>query len=161
MASPPLRHESHPFTDRERQPLQEQHIARDESTDAPSPKPSIALPKYDQKPAAFSRKGWLWETLSLLGSLCCLAAIIGLLAFYDGRTVPDWYYGLTLNALVSVVATVFKGALLVPIASSIGQLAWVRLEKMPYMRLDSFCVYDRASRGPWGSVRFIAGSHIL
>lgn len=152
---------STPSAEHEVQILEEYHGRRDELTDTSDATPSKEQLKHGRKPGILSRKGWLWEILTLLGSLCSFAAVIGLLAFYDGKTVPTWYYGLTLNALVSVLATLFKGTLLMPIASSIGQLAWLRLGKKPSMRLDSFCAYDRASRGPWGSLRFMSGSSIL
>lgn len=161
MASSPTEQELQAPADRELQTVEEHHSRRDELTDTSISTPSVKQLKHGPKPGIWSRKGWLWEILTLLGSLFCFAAVIGLLAFYDGKTVPNWYYGLTLNALVSVLATLFKGTLLMPITSSIGQLAWLRLGKRPSMRLDIFCAYDRASRGPWGSMRFMSGSSIL
>lgn len=36
---------------------------------------------------------WIWEAVSCIISLIALAAIVGVLLEYDGKSIPDWPYG--------------------------------------------------------------------
>src|SRR5690242_15986286 len=61
----------------------------------------------------------LFEVLSLLLATASLTALIAILQKYDGEQSPRWTFGrlgVTLNAIVSVLSTVFRAALLVPVA---------------------------------------------
>ncbi|KAI9788937.1 MAG: hypothetical protein M1835_001998 [Candelina submexicana] len=95
---------------------------------------------------------WLWEILSLVTSVGATAGIVGVLIYFDGRPLPSWPYSITLNALISVLATISKAALLLPISEALSQLKWLwfRVGRKP---LDDFDIFDQASRGPWGSAR--------
>ena len=50
----------------------------------------------------WSVKLWLWELLSLLLSSLCVGAVIMILLRYNGRPLPTWRYGITINGAVSV-----------------------------------------------------------
>lgn len=97
---------------------------------------------------------WLWELLSLLTSATCIGAIIVFLAHYDGKPMPSWSYGLTLNSLVSILSSVARSAMLLPIAEVLSQLKWCWFVGRQRPLLD-FERFDAASRGPWGSLRVL------
>lgn len=92
---------------------------------------------------------WTWEIASILLSILCMAAIIAVLLVYNSKRAPTLPSGITLNALISLQATISKAAMLVSVASGISQLKWhwfCRPRELIY-----FNVLDEASRGPWGS----------
>ncbi|PLB50945.1 hypothetical protein P170DRAFT_474494 [Aspergillus steynii IBT 23096] len=94
---------------------------------------------------------WTWEIISMAFSILFFLAIVGVLGFYDQRKMPDLPQGLTLNTVVSILATGSKSALLCMIGTSMGQLKWLWFSgrKSPLYDLQFF---DDASRGPWGSM---------
>lgn len=97
-----------------------------------------------------SEKYWLNEAASCLVAFGALVAIIGLLHRHDGQPLPEWRYGITLNALVSVLSTILKAAAVVPLAGGISQAKWLWYAKpRPLRDIETF---DDASRGPWGSL---------
>jgi hypothetical protein len=53
-------------------------------------------------------------------------AIVTVLIVLDGRILPVWPLGLTLNGLLSVLSSTAKSALLLPTAEAVGQLKWVQ-----------------------------------
>jgi hypothetical protein len=93
---------------------------------------------------------WTWEIISIIFSMLCMAAIVGVLLVYHSRPAPTLPTGITLNALISLLATILKAAMLVSVASCISQSKWqwfCRPRKLIY-----FNILDEASRGPWGSL---------
>lgn len=95
---------------------------------------------------------WFWEIVSITFSAACFIAICSVLLGYDQKAMPNFPTGLTLNTIVSILATASKSALLCMVGTSIGQLKWIWFQggkKRPVYDLQSF---DDASRGPWGSV---------
>jgi len=102
----------------------------------------------------FSPHGWLWEILSLVLAVANLVGLVFLLRQYQNKASPHWRYGITLNTIVSVISTVFRVSILVSVAASISQMGWVWLARKS-RNLDDVCVYDCASRGPWGSIRLL------
>ena len=59
-------------------------------------------------------------------------------------------YGLTLNAIVSVLATAFQSSLINAVAGAISQLKWCHYTRK--RKLLDIQDFDDASRGPWGSI---------
>jgi Protein of unknown function (DUF3176) len=96
---------------------------------------------------------WLWEVLTIIVSVICMAAIITILLAYHRRPVQSLPSGITLNAIVSFLATVSKAAMLVSVASCISQLKWHWFDQR--RRLADFGMFDECSRGPWGSFLFL------
>ena len=104
------------------------------------------------RPSRWSR--FLYDTWIPELSIVCLSAasltIIAIVVYiYDshaGSTLPQ---GVSLNAIVSVLATVYKSYLLLVVATCISQLKW------PWYRvrrsLNDLQILDDASRGPLGS----------
>jgi hypothetical protein len=81
----------------------------------------------------FRVKDW-WEeftvvTLSLVG----LLAIVIVLAVYQNKTLSSWQFvfNISFNTWVAILSTLSRTALLVPVASCISQLKWIRLVRSP------------------------------
>lgn len=64
-------------------------------------------------------------------------------------------YGITLNAIVSALATASKASLLCAVADSIGQLKWSWFQQP--RNLYDLQAFDEASRGPAGAVALLFG----
>lgn len=106
---------------------------------------------------------WFSETLAICFSLVCFIAIVAVLSSYDGKQPPKLTYGLTLNTIVSILATACKSSLLFLVAESIGQLKWAWLyqtgkdEKEHRRPLQDIQLFDGASRGPMGYFTILFG----
>ncbi|KAF2115457.1 hypothetical protein BDV96DRAFT_492941 [Lophiotrema nucula] len=139
--------------------------ARDPSLDASTaginatPKDDLTQPKLLRVSTTFYDRiltdWWWWELFSWLVAFMCVAAIVGVLAFYDGKRQPDFIVpGVTLNAYVSVFAAIAKAALILPVSEAIGQLKWMWFQRD--RKLWDFHTFDGASRGPWGSLMLLS-----
>jgi hypothetical protein len=67
-------------------------------------KPAVEKPPHSQWDS-LSLDTWMWEIASLAFSTLCFAAILALLLAYNDKPWPELPHGLTLNAIVSVLAT--------------------------------------------------------
>lgn len=93
---------------------------------------------------------WIWELLSLVLCMSCIGAIIIILLDHDGKQLPGWNYGITINGLISVLAGIAKASMILPVAESISQLKWHWYWKGQARPVVDFEYFDTASRGPWG-----------
>lgn len=84
-----------------------------------------------------------------------LFGIIGFLLKYDGTTIPDWPYGITINSVLSWIVVVFNAFMLGTIATCFGQMAWVNFSTAPDKPLSDINLYHGASRGVIGCFAFI------
>ena len=96
---------------------------------------------------------WLWELLSWLTSAASITALVVVLSIHNGRPLPQWPLGITLNTFISLIATLAKASAIVPVAESIGQLKWLWFKQQ--RKLFDFQAFDDASRGPWGSLQLL------
>jgi hypothetical protein len=58
-------------------------------------------------------KLWIWELLAMLVALGILIGIGLLLGKHDGKPMPQWEFGLNINSVAAVLATVFRALILV------------------------------------------------
>lgn len=93
------------------------------------------------------------EIVCCLIALGCLLAIIALLYSFDGQALPRWRYGITLNTIVSLLATVLIFSLTAPVSACLAQLKWLRLHRE--RQLAEFETIETASRGPLGSLMLL------
>lgn len=100
---------------------------------------------------------WLFEIICWLISAVLMAVILAVLAHYNGKPIPQWNVGMTLNAFISVLSGFSRAALLLPVAEALGQLKWTWFTKKSRPMYD-FELLDSASRGPWGSFVLLARS---
>ena len=94
--------------------------------------------------------------------LCCglfvaaLMAIVGAVLPYQDQPLPQWPYNVSINTLISILAAITKAAMLLVIAEGLSQLKWTWFRRT--RPLQDMARYDMASRGPWGSLRFLLSS---
>ena len=104
-------------------------------------------------------KGWTWlatdswamEYTGLAIAILSLGSIGAILGIYNGRPLSDWPYGINMSTILSVLATVLKGSMLLPVCACLSQLKWLWYHRST-QKLDDFEVFDAASRGPLGAV---------
>lgn len=101
-------------------------------------------------------RSFQWELSCFSLSTISFVALIAILWYCHDREAPEWKTArgdITLNAIISIVSTVFRSSLSFTIAQSISQLCWSwYTEPRP---LHDLCYYDSASRGPWGSFQLL------
>ena len=99
---------------------------------------------------------WIWEELAAGISLASMAAIVTVLAVYNGRDATRWAfpYNITLNAIIAALNTLGKSLLTFALSAAIGQWKWITANQRP-SPLKTFGYIDRASRGPLGSVQLL------
>lgn len=106
-------------------------------------------PKIHRRPMA-SLALWTWECIALSLAIASFISIIIILRVYEDRLLSTWGAPLTINAVVSILTTLLKGTLALPVAEGISQLKWMWFSKRD-QNLADMELYDSASRGPWGS----------
>jgi hypothetical protein len=101
---------------------------------------------------------WLWELIASVFSVACMAAVIGVLLYEQGKPLDQWEQGLGRNipptAVVSVLGTMGKTSCIVAVAEIISQLKWVHF-KTKSQKLIDLQLFDDASRGPWGAFMLV------
>ncbi|KAI1760649.1 hypothetical protein GGR53DRAFT_74397 [Hypoxylon sp. FL1150] len=100
--------------------------------------------------ALFSTWWWWWEIGATILCIICIGLVIGVLQMTEDKPIELWPYAILPNSLISVLTTVAKAAMLIPIASCLSQAKWYHFQRQPHA-LDHLQLYDDASRGPWGS----------
>lgn len=124
--------------------------------------PGTTLPAY---PTSFQDGGakpakhhvfryWRLELVSLVLAAGLIAAILGILARFNGDIVPRWPVGINLNTLIALLATILRAALMVVVSEILGQAKWSWFSGKPrsLMGLQRF---DDASRSFLGSARLL------
>ncbi len=91
------------------------------------------------------RGTWIWETASATVAIACFACIVGILLTVNDKPVPNWPSGLSVNAILSVLVTVIKGAVGVTIAECLSQLKWSWFKQQ--RKLVDLSTFNDASRG--------------
>ena len=97
----------------------------------------------------FSSLAWWWpECLATLVSIASFASIVAIARHYHGHGIQQVGLpsGLTLNALIALLSTITRAALLIPIASTLSQEAWLWLSKGRRAQLRDLKMSDDASR---------------
>jgi hypothetical protein len=79
----------------------------------------------------------------------CLVVVI--LVAVEDTPLADWKHDISPNSLIAICTTVGRAALMVPIASCLGQLKWRHIRRRP-QKLVHLQLFDAASRGPWGAL---------
>lgn len=113
----------------------------------------IKPPLHERFSSRWERIGldtWFYEYLAVVFSVSCFITIFIILLVYNQKPTPKFAHGITLNTIVSALATASKSSLVFVVGESIGQLRWVWFQKKP-RPLSHAQAYDSASRGPWGS----------
>ncbi|KAK3073299.1 hypothetical protein LTR53_005251 [Teratosphaeriaceae sp. CCFEE 6253] len=129
------------------------------------------VPKDDEKDARGMTKlsssswfgrlmynSWFAEILAMAFSAACLVALALVLQTYDRGASPQLRYGLTLNAIISVLASASKASLVCAVAGALSQLKWCWFTTD--RKLQDLQSFDDASRGPWGSATLLFSTNL-
>lgn len=65
---------------------------------------------------------WKYELLSILGSCLAFAAIVVLLRVFDEQDLSSWKSIISINTFISILTTLFKGAVAVTLSSGMMSL---------------------------------------
>ena len=68
---------------------------------------------------------WALEYMAMTIAMAALAAIFIILIFYNGQPLGNWPHSIQLNTVLSTLATVVKGFLLMPVCACLSQLKWL------------------------------------
>ncbi|KAF3006856.1 hypothetical protein E8E13_010804 [Curvularia kusanoi] len=93
-------------------------------------------------------KRWLFEILSWTASAASMGAIVGILLYCKDRPLNQRTIAL---AAYNVLSKFASAALILPISEAIGQLKWTWFHGSESRDIYDFEVFDKASRGAWGS----------
>ena len=94
---------------------------------------------------------WALEYAAMMLAITSLSGIAIVLGVYGEHVSRNWTYSITINTVLSTLASIMKGTLMLPVGSCLGQWKWAWY----YSRkrtLHTFQIFDAASRGPMGSV---------
>ena len=97
---------------------------------------------------------WLLEIISLLASVSATVAIIGVLAHFNGQSLPHWPEQITLNTLVALLSALATASIAAPLSSGLSQLKWIRF-KGAHRPLTDMVLFDDASRGFYGAIKLL------
>jgi hypothetical protein len=86
-------------------------------------------------------------------------AIILTIILHANQPLPQWPYHITINGLLSIYSIVLRGCIAYILSACIAQLQWTWFssEARPLYDVVRF---DEATRGPWGSVKWLCRHHI-
>lgn len=90
-------------------------------------------------------------------SFLAIAATAVVLILFDGQPIPDWSLGakgVSVNAILSLLSTLSRASLLIPIDECMGQLMWLWFASKE-RRLADLEIYNQASRGPLGAAKLL------
>jgi hypothetical protein len=157
-------------------PLLGDHVSSRQVTPSRSPVKDSYRPKEGSihgtqeinQPCTLQRKTlvfgwWKYELLASAISIGSLVALVIFVSYYDGRPLQDIDLpkSLQLSTIVAALSTMMRVALSMPITSALSQDAWLwfsdsKQRSSRYSRLIDLNLTDDASRGPWGSLKFLA-----
>ncbi|KAH8594043.1 hypothetical protein B0O99DRAFT_673193 [Bisporella sp. PMI_857] len=102
----------------------------------------------------FWRHSWVPEIVSYVLASVTFTGLVILLHLYQGKRLPEWPLGITINAMVSILTLVIKAGLALVLSEGLSQLKWqfFMVKDRVLMDMEDF---DSASRGPWGSFQFL------
>lgn len=95
---------------------------------------------------------WVWEVGAAALSVAGFALLVGFLVKISNTPYDSWRYTASPNPVVSILSTITKSALLVPVSSCLGQLKWNQYITPSSAPLYHIQAIDQASRGPWGAL---------
>ncbi|CAG8213515.1 unnamed protein product [Penicillium salamii] len=114
--------------------------------------PTLSPSELQESDRSLTSDTWIYEGVAMVFSVLCFIATITVLRVYEHKARPNLAYGITLNAIISILATGSKSSLLFVIGECIGQLKWVWFYKGKKKEHLDMQLFDSASRGPMGSL---------
>src|ERR1700744_1282020 len=103
------------------------------------------------KRGTFLEDGWPYESIAIVVSFLCTAAIVGILVEMNNQPLSRWPFILSLNATIAVFITAAKSTAILTVASCLSQSKWLHFKKSA-PKVHELELFENASRGPWGSL---------
>jgi hypothetical protein len=122
----------------------------------PRPTDTKSTP-FQLRPKKRKLEFWAWEWTALIVSFLAVTASAITLRIFDGRPIPQWSWhskGISVNSLLSLLSTLSRASLLMPIDECMGQLMWLRFAAQQH-RLADVRMYSEATRGPLGALKLM------
>jgi len=126
------------------------------------PEESSMLDTTKEKPASRQHvstlnKFWVVELTCALISCIAIVAIAALLFEYHDRPLQTWPSDrITINTTISLLSLVAKASMVLATTQAISQLKWSWFCQPTLRRVIDLQIFDNASRGPLGSLEFLA-----
>lgn len=79
--------------------------------------------------------------------------LVALLVRFDKTPILDWN-GISLNVVVTLIATILKGLIALTMSDCLGQAKWIWISRQQ-RSLSDFAIIDQGSRGPLGSLKML------
>ncbi|KLU89730.1 hypothetical protein MAPG_08699 [Magnaporthiopsis poae ATCC 64411] len=101
---------------------------------------------------------WVWELLSLLAAVGLVVAVTAVLSVHNGSPLPELPYGMSLNSLVALLATLLRSAVAVVVIEVLGQARWSWFASSSPQQarpLSDLEIYQAAGHGLIGSMELI------
>ena len=123
------------------------------ATVAQSSAPAIRIHRSYWKSSKVLLVEWRWELFTwMLGSFA-LASTLAILVIYDNSSLDEWHSPVQISAIVAILSQTAQSALIVGIATTLGQAKWHWLKNTwSKIEIERF---DEASRGPEGSLKLL------
>lgn len=100
---------------------------------------------------------WTGEIFACIFAILTILATVLVLQHFNGHPAPVVLkYNITLGSILSILSTITRGVLHVPIASGLGQIIWSKLQQ-GHRPLNDIALYDKASRGTLGGINLLKG----
>ncbi|XXG96790.1 hypothetical protein Hte_003081 [Hypoxylon texense] len=93
---------------------------------------------------------WWWEISATFVGIASIVGIVIFLSHIKDTLLAQWNISAQPSMIISVLATTGKSAMMIPIASCLGQYKWWRFRRPA--KLEELQLLEEASRGPWGSL---------
>ena len=102
---------------------------------------------------------WKWEIVGVVGSALALMGIIIFASHFNNGPTPSWSmtvakynktFTVTMNSILSLLSTIAKICVLIPVTKGLGQLKWIWFAKRE-RSLRDIETFESASRGLTGS----------
>ncbi|PVI00303.1 hypothetical protein DM02DRAFT_396065 [Periconia macrospinosa] len=94
-------------------------------------------------------KRWIYELITLAIAVTCMASIVVILSRINGTNLVVRNIGIT---AFTVLSKITSAALLLPTSEALGQLKWNWFNGKRSKEMWDFEIFDKASRGAWGSM---------
>lgn len=151
---------------RQHSPIDEQsHLVRDSQVNIADERRSSVLENSDAPGA--SRQGtsiaqgnksrgcierfqysWALEVLSSIISICALVSVFALLSHFNGKSIPIAVsHNVALATVLSILATVLKTAIFIPISAVFGQIMWIKVRRQGLSLRDVDRLYSASYGG--------------
>jgi hypothetical protein len=144
-----------PFPEAEQIPKRnsDSSIASEVSHTKPNPLSGSTQPVPMRSTISKLLTSWRSEmTVWLLGTLAFTTMVV-LLTHFHNQPASKWKSKIQITTMVSILSQFAQSALLMALASGVSQLKWAWFQQVK--PLEDMELFDKASRGPEGSIQFI------